>query len=562
MIALDVECYPNMLLVVFRDDDTGEWTVTSDRATIRRMLNSGTTYSFNGNRYDLPVIECYLADGDYYARSCAIVRDDVRFWPRGRHDHIDLYDVAPGVQVGLKLYGGRMGSRTIRDLPYDPTSSLTDAQKLEVIDYCKNDVLTLFELRQRLDGQIRLRQQMSEQYGVDLRSKSDAQIAEAVLLHELGTPKPVDISAGQRYRYRAPAWLWYETPDLQILLDDVLRSEFVVSNTGGVDMPPALNGRTVTLGDSVYRLGVGGLHSSEQSVTHTSGEHLLIDCDVASYYPSMILGLGLNPPQFGSAFASVYRSVYDRRLAAKRSGDDVAANTLKIVLNGTFGKLASKYSKLYAPELFFHVTVTGQLALLMLIESLHRLGVPVVSGNTDGIVARPTADQLPAMRAAIALWESVTGYAMEETHYRSLHCRDVNNYLAIKADGKVKCRGAFAGQGLMKNPQMPIIGKALVSHIADGTPLDDAVRSASITDLLTVRTVRGGGSWRGRYLGKVVRWYWSTEGDPITYSVTGHRVATSDGARPAMSIPDAMPADVDWERYITAAREALAGVGL
>lgn len=62
--------------------------------------------------------------------------------------------------------------------------------------------------------------------------------------------------------------------------------------------------------------------------------------------------------------------------------------TFKIVLNGTFGKLGSKYSFLYSPNLMIQVTITGQLALLMLIEALEAAGISVVSANTDGIVSR------------------------------------------------------------------------------------------------------------------------------------------------------------------------------
>jgi len=236
----------------------------------------------------------------------------------------------------------------------------------------------------------------------------------------------------------------------------------------------------------------------------------------------------------------------------------VTADSLKITVNGGFGKLGSKYSKLYAPELFFHVTVTGQLALLMLIEQVELAGIPVVSGNTDGIVSMPTPDQLPTLRSIMALWEGVTGYELEETHYRPLHCRDVNNYIAIKTDGNVKTKGAFAAGGLMKNPQMEIVGEALVAQLLHGTPIEQTVRNCTdITKFVTVRSVRGGGEWRGRYLGKVVRWYWSRHGQPIVYTSNGNKVATSDGAMPAMTLPEALPDDIDYERYIEAAKNAL-----
>ena len=96
-------------------------------------------------------------------------------------------------------------------------------------------------------------------------------------------------------------------------------------------------------------------------------------------YPSIILNLGLYPKHLGTAFLEVYRSLVERRLAAKKEKRTVEANTLKIVINGSFGKLGSKWSTLYSPDLMLQVTLTGQLSLLMLIERLTLAGVPVRS---------------------------------------------------------------------------------------------------------------------------------------------------------------------------------------
>ena len=55
-------------------------------------------------------------------------------------------------------------------------------------------------------------------------------------------------------------------------------------------------------------------------------------------------------------------------LKEERSYLKTTSDTLKICVNGSFGKLGSKFSFLYAPELLIQTTMTGQLALLMLIE--------------------------------------------------------------------------------------------------------------------------------------------------------------------------------------------------
>lgn len=567
MIYLDVECYPNYFLVITCDNGYfSKHDSPEDRAALRHIMNNNETVSFNGNRYDLAMIAAWLSGAEpatLYKLSMSIIELGQKQLGHSNWRHIDLIEVAPGVAASLKLYAGRMHSPTMRDLPYPPNQPLTTAQIDEVRRYCVNDVRVLMQLADQLKGQIELRRAIGQQYSINVMSRSDAQIAEDILCHELKhTARPPVIDAGTQYRYHAPEWLHYETPHLRQLLDDVLAAQFTVSDKGGITMPACLDGRTVTIGDGAYRLGIGGLHSSETRTTHRAGEHLLIDCDVASYYPSIILNSKLTPPQFGEKFLVVYGSIVSRRLAAKASSDKVTADALKITVNGSFGKLGSKYSRLYAPELFFHVTVTGQLALLMLIEHLHQIGIPVVSGNTDGIVSMPTPAQLPTLRSAIALWESLTGYTMEETHYSALHCRDVNNYLAVKTDGKVKTKGVFGSGGLMKNPQMEIIPRAAIAYLTHSTPIAETVHTAKPHEIVSVRTVRGGATWGGEPVGKVVRWYWSNIGQPMHYASNGNKVPQSDWCRPAMELPTTIPTDIDWERYIMAAKQLVTDVGV
>ena len=574
MQFIDIEVYPNYLLVMFKRGDKfkyfqqypGRRLSDNDRSTIKQTLSTHTTVGFNSLRYDLPLLVKAVNGAsceDLYKISKAIVENNRLPWQVAsvpeHWDHIDIKEVAPGVMVSLKLYGGRIGSRKLQDLPIDPHSDISPEQRDALIEYCKNDVTVTDDLYQQIVSQLEMRKSMSQQYNINLMSKSDAQIAEAVLVSEIGdVQRPVDVKPS---KYNPPKWMWFESDDLKHLFADVLQAEFNVSDKGKLLMPKVLNGRAVNVGNSKYKLGIGGLHSSEKSVAYHAGDRLLVDIDVASYYPAIILEQELYPPQCGRKFLSVYRKIVERRLEAKRKKDMVVANSLKITINGSFGKLGSQYSKLFAPDLFKQVTVTGQLALLMLIEHLEMSGIPVISGNTDGIVTNPTADQLPLLRNCVAMWESVTGYDMEETHYSSIHFRNVNNYIAITTDGKVKTKGCFASSGLMKNPQMPVVAQAVVNWLKDKTPIGKSIRAGKLLDYLTVRTVKGGGQWRGSYLGKVVRWYWSTDGDPITYVTNGNKVATSDGAKPLMELPESLPDDIDYQRYEQAAVELLEETG-
>lgn len=247
---------------------------------------------------------------------------------------------------------------------------------------------------------------------------------------------------------------------------------------------------------------------------------------------------------------------------------DTEAATKKLTANGSFGKFGSKWSALYSPDLMIQVTVTGQLALLMLIESFELDGITVVSANTDGIVLKFPRSRYDDVRAHIAAWEGSTGVVMEETRYRALYSQSVNAYLAVKDKGGIKGKGPFASASLAKNPQHAICTEAAMAMLEHGTPIAKTIRDCQdIRKFVTVRRVTGGATYRGEYLGKVVRWYYGTgRTDAIHYAKatakgTFNKVATSDGAVPLMDLPSTFPTDVDYPKYIGIAYEILCDIG-
>jgi hypothetical protein len=212
------------------------------------------------------------------------------------------------------------------------------------------------------------------------------------------------------------------------------------------------------------------------------------------------------------------------------------------------------------------VTVTGQLALMMFIEMLVDAGIEVVSANTDGIVIKCHKLRYDDLNALVSWWECLTGFETEETRYRALFSRDVNNYVAIKPDGKVKTKGAFnTGEvPLMKNPVNNICLDAAIAYLADATPPEYTIYACTdIRKFLTLRKVQGGGQWNGGYLGKTVRWIYTTDGAPITYVTSGNKVARSDGCTPVMDLPDELPVDkLDYEWYIKETKSILGDMGV
>lgn len=594
MLYFDVECFHGYFLITMIDE---AGAVTNHQlysgakgwnpSLIRKTFENNITVGFNSNSYDLIMVVAALTgrtNDELKKLSDHIIKSDKPGWMICKDmglsipdawDHIDIIDVIPG-QTRLKIYAARIGQPKLQDLPYHHDDVIeTPAQREVIRQYCANDCRDTKALAHTIRDQLKLRKDMSEEYQMDLRSKSDAQIAEAVIRSRMEDrtghrPKPTQLPSDYTFTYSDPKIIEFETPILRRVYHRIMGTRFGLSKAGSVANPEWLAKTKIPIGFSTYSMGIGGLHSIEkgQAVEPRENE-VLMDFDVASYYPSIILQQGVYPKSLGPEFLTVFQAIVEERLAAKAEGDKVTADTLKIVVNGTYGKLGSKYSVMYSPDLLAQTTLTGQLALLMLIERIEtRTGAKVVSANTDGIVVLAARKHEKAVLHITKEWQRETSYVLERNDYAALYSRDVNNYVAVKTDGSLKRKGVFKKPDLTKNPDYPIVTEAAAQWVSgQGNYYVDTIKTCrDIRQFVKVRTVnKGGAVWRGENLGKAVRYYRSTEvpeDEAIVYAKDGYKVPTSNGSRPIMELPDRFPTDIDYDWYIEETKKVINGMGV
>ena len=585
---LDIECYTNYFLVAIKSMandkvvtfERSDW-LDFDAEQLNSVLRKYTIITFNGNKYDLLLLKGSIAGFD--AAKLKVMSDDiivnnVRAWdteskynlPQCKYiDHIDLIDVAPG-KASLKIYGGRLHSKRMQDLPIEPNAIIKPAERELLTSYCINDLDTTIDLFNKLSSQIDLREKMGEELGIDLRSKSDAQIAEAVIKKQIEAIKGTkiyrpDLPSGFSFNYVPPKFIKFKHPELVNALEVFKSEAFTLNEKGDAVEPEKVGKLKVKINQTVYQLGIGGIHSCEKTVNYIAGtDHILVDRDVTSYYPNIILNQRLYPKHIGTEFLTAYKSIVEKRIHAKKTGDKVTDASLKIVINSSFGKFGNRWSALYSPDLLIQTTVTGQLALLMLIEALEGSGIQVVSANTDGIVIYCHKRNQAALFSIIAAWEETTGFNTEETAYTALYSRDINNYVAFKPSGSYKAKGAYADAELSKTPTAQVCVQAVVDHLQLDIPIETTIRSCQDTRMfVSVRSVTGGAVKGDTYLGKAVRWYYAIgETGSINYKKNGNKVAMTDGAKPLMLLPAKPPEDIDRQWYIAKAYAILADLGI
>lgn len=595
LVVLDSEVYPNYILFAFKNIDNkkvffieikGKDSSLSENSIkkLKQILVKRTTFGFNSRNYDMPII-LFALQGKTAEEICNlsnyIIQNNSPSWVTLKNfnlsypdsiKHFDIQEPSPGVRVSLKLYGGRMHSEKLQDLPIEPNSTLSESEMEGIKKYCVNDLETTIDLYRKIEDRISLRVDMSKRYGMDLLSKSDAQIAETVIKSEL-TKKRIpckvpEIPTGKTFKYNVPDFIKFKTKDLKDILDIIQEHDFELDGRGSIKLPSMLKNKKLKLGRSCYQLGIGGIHSKEnKQFIIPNKNQFLLDKDVTSYYPSIILNQKLYPKHLGPSFLNVYKKIVEERIKAKKEHDNILNESLKIVINGSYGKLGSRYSILYSPDLMVAVTLTGQLSLLMLIEELEINDISVVSSNTDGFVSLLSKNQYDTYDSICFDWELITGFALEETKYKALYSRDVNNYLAVTERG-YKGKGLFNLGSLSKNPQATISTKAVIKFLIDNTPITETIFNCrDLKEFLVVRSVTGGGIYKGEYLGRVVRWIYSTNGDVITYkkankSGTFPKVPKSDGSRPVMDLTCEFPKDIDYDRYVRESNSILYDLGL
>lgn len=637
-LLCDIETYWNVFLIGFKQVETGTIRILEhshrekiDWDQVKKWMKAHTFVGFNSMSYDAPVIWKGLQTEDVTNEilkkaSDRIIQGGLKWWEVEdaldihiptwfKEQHIDLIEPQPNPFASLKILNGRLHGHTLKDLPYDPDHHLTDEEIDKLREYLHNDLAATELLFNQLEEPLSQRRAASDDLGINLMSKSDAQMGEAIIKKRaekaLGKRlyKPKGSPAGRTFKYTAPDFIKFHNPQLQGILNHIQEHEFIVRSDGKVELPKWLKDEVITIGESTYQMGIGGLHSTEANRSVRSGnEYQLIDADVGSYYPSIILKTGLYPKAIGPVFLEVYQQIKTERMAAKVRGKEIKEllksepgnkellaeqkqcnnieKSLKIALNGIFGKLGSKWSIVFAPDLLISVTLTGQLSLLMLIDRAEHKGIPIVSANTDGVVFRcprefyegVKGDRLhPSVLADITdQWEQDTGFDLEFVPYKAIYNQSVNSYYAIKEDGGHKRKGPYTnpwsedpsdkdprGQ-MMGNPQMTICSDAAIAQIKHGIPVSKTIMDCrDIRQFVTVIKASKGATWRDEYLGKVVRYYWGLDGDPIYDAVphegTGNfkKIPRTDGAIECMTLPYEFPNDIDYESYITQAEKIL-----
>ena len=574
----DIEVFPNVFHCTVKNTETGElhkFEISCRRNQLDELVEFfhtvNTKYTFgdlyttdikldtnilfcgyNNLHYDNAIInyiiDCYnIMKYKGYRDICRSVfnlskvittssEDDNSAWRKWKYmicfDSFDILTMlySNKLRVGLKEIQVTMQYKNVQEFVADWQADLPENQIDSMIDYNINDVNSTEELLNRCKKDIDLRIAIEDEYGVRVLSKDGVNIGMKIL-----TQKYLE-KTGQTWwdikDLRSPMsviplnsvilpFIKYDSPILTRVLND-MKSQIVSPGRKGYENKFVFEGLQ-------YSVGVGGIHSvNKPEIIIPKEDEMLIDIDVASLYPSMLIEYEFYPKHLGPEFLEVYKQIKDERIEAKHNGNKVKNETLKLALNGLSGNLQNEHNFCYSPFAVMQIRINGQLLLLMLAEKLTQLGCRIVQANTDGLFVLLKKDVYSKVNNVCREWEQLTRLTLEEERFKAMYQYAINDYFAITEDDKVKEKGMFIttvklGKGLTPK----IIPKAVINFFKNGVPVEETIKGCQdIRDFLM--SEKTGKQWHVEYNNeeqqRTNRFYASTNGAYLwKWKPTGHR---------------------------------------
>lgn len=450
--------------------------------------------------------------------------DNIDAWKKWKYaTYFESFDLltmlySNKLRVGLKEMQVTMQYKNVQEFVCDWRADLPEKEIDSMIEYNINDVNSTEELLNRCKKDVDLRIAIEDEYKVRVLSKDGVNIGMKIL-----TQKYLE-KTGQTWwdikDLRSPMsviplkdvilpFIKYDSPILQKVLSD-MKQQIVSPGRKGYENKFLFEGLR-------YSVGVGGIHSvNDPEIIIPKEDEMLIDIDVASLYPSMLIEYEFYPKHLGKEFLEVYRQIKNERIEAKHKGDKVKNETLKLALNGLSGNLQNEHNFCYSPFAVMQIRINGQLLLLMLAEKLTQIGCRIVQANTDGLFVLLKKSVYDQVNKICKDWEQLTRLTLEEDRFKAMYQYAINDYFAITEDNKVKEKGMFIttvklGKGLTPK----IIPKAVINFFKDGVPVEDTIKGCKdIRDFLM--SEKTGKQWHVEYMNKeqqrTNRFYASTDG--------------------------------------------------
>lgn len=509
----DVEVFPNFFSVTIKNTESGNYKQyeigerRNDLPDIAKLfLHKGIIFcGYNVIHYDNPIISYLLLNykklvlkpvwevtAEIKTFSDKIITSETSAsWSQYKYANLfltlDLLTMkwSQKLRPSLKALQVTMEYQNVEEYSGNFEKPLPRSEIENVLLYNKNDVDSTEELLNRSKKDIELRLAIEDEYHISALNKDGVNLGMEII-----KTRYLQATNKQWFQIkdlRSPCeylcfgdiifdYIKFKTPELQKLLED-LKQHCANPNDNSFE-------RHFLLGGVEHTFGMGGLHSVNTPERFEPDENtLLLDDDVSSLYPSIIIQNGIYPKHLGPEFVEVYKQIRDERIEAKHNGNKIKNETLKLAINGLTGNLQSEFSWVYDPEAVLRIRINGQLLLLMYAESIMLIGGHIIQSNTDGLAYTINKSLLSKANEVKSWWEKLTGLELERESFERFYQYAINDYIGVKEgwskshDPKlIKTKGMFIQEAQLGKGLAPlIIPEALNKYFVEGILPEETV---------------------------------------------------------------------------------------
>ena len=431
--------------------------------------------TYNGREYDQWIFKGILAGFNPYDVNEWIITKGLKGYQFSnvfKEYPLITYDLLQ-LNTSLKQLEAMQGHNVYEsEVDFRLDRKLTKKELDETIKYCRNDVEETINLFTQLKGDFDVQLELINEFKLPISymGKTQSQLVAEIMQaqrvdckdeFDLNFPKYLD----KIVKYKEVVD-WYRQFKTTKEFTDEEKKEIYSKKL------------SVEVAGVKHDFAWGGLHGARPKYY---GEGYYLHIDVSQYYPSLTVGHNY----FSRATSEDGKKRYDmmRResirlkkfpeLKTKRAG-------YKLCNNKAYGCMKDKYNALYDPLMANNICVTGQLALLLLIEMLEP-HCQLIQSNTDGLIVKlHSLDDYELIYDIFWEWEKMTNVKLAfDPIITKIYQKDVNNYLFINEDGEIEAKGAYVKNLSPLDNDLPIVNKAMREYMINGTPVEETINNSS-----------------------------------------------------------------------------------
>ena len=478
----DFEVYSkiNWFCVTFinYEDRNKEVVIVNDRAKLIEFYNAHKDdifISYNGRQYDTGIFKGILDGMNVGYVNDKLIKEgkkpfqvvkNAKKYPLNDYDTI-LKDKS------LKQLEAFMGD-DIREteVDFNIDRPLTEEEIKQTLYYNHHDVIEVLRVLDYCWDDFEGQLDIIELYGLDMSyfTKTKVQLAvspkilNAVDQHtlddEFDIRLPETIQLSDKYKFIPE---WYMNPK-NWRYKEHLRSEDNQHN----------NQLCCTVAGIPHVFAWGGCHGADDKEAVFEG--IILHADVASMYPTTDIEYGLLSRKFKNP--DDFKQMRDFRLKLK-SEKNPKNKALKPMINGVYGAGKDRNNPSYDPLMANLTCIFGQMFILDLIDKLEPY-CRLLQTNTDGIFVLCENEEMK--NKVIEITNQVgerLKMEFEIDEYTKLIQKDVNNYIAVKKNGELECKGAMVKFNKPIDNDLPILNDAVRNYLAYNIPVEQTINECN-----------------------------------------------------------------------------------